>query len=157
MSDPNLIHDPLITLDRAARVLGVAPLTLKDWRYKNPTWAPRAFKHGQKVRFRSSDLQACLDHHRGYLRSTVTAETFGRRLRLVVDGDEHILGVDHLLDVEEAAEYLAMSTSGLYKLRGAQDAEGPRGSIVQGRLVYRLTALNTWVEAHLEPPVAQVA
>jgi predicted DNA-binding transcriptional regulator AlpA len=134
-----LLWDPLINVKVAAERLSVSPHTILKHRALGlPT--PRAFKRGQTLRFRTSDVDYFLD---------------------VASGCTPVLHVPHsenrTLRLSDAARYLAMSPASIATWR-SHDRERPRGEqyappgfTIGSRVMFRLNALNEWIEKHLEP------
>lgn len=58
---------------------------------------------------------------------------------------------DPLLTLSRAAEYLSIPAPTLLTWRSRYPGRGPRAVKVGGLLRYRLSDLDAWVEAHLEP------
>jgi excisionase family DNA binding protein len=57
---------------------------------------------------------------------------------------------DKLMSAAEVAEYLGISINTLYQHR--YRGEGPPGYRVGGRIKYRRTDVETWLEAHADSP-----
>lgn len=69
-----------------------------------------------------------------------------------LDRRAHIRGMsDPLLTLSRAAEYLSIPASTLLTWRSRYPGRGPRAVKVGGLLRYRLSDLDAWAEAYLEP------
>lgn len=150
----HLDYDPLMTHAQAASVLTISPLTLRDWRYKKPMNVPRAFKHGQKIRYRRSDVYECLARlvERGREGCAPTSQCSARvdpQVRLATQAGPAKRDIS--MNLTEAAGYLNIPKSTLYKMRIDLSDPGPEGELIHGLVRYRLSSLNAWVERHLEP------
>lgn len=152
--------DPLLKPAEAADYIHLgSKSTLSKWRTQNRSDRPRAFKDGRKVRYRVSDLDAWLRSCPGYAQDQEGPHTTMPRRRpapgrlTLVTMQSYwyeVLHRDPLLSIDEAAQYLAIPKSTLYTNRTRQPGWGPTGVDVAGRIRYRLSALNDWVEARLE-------
>lgn len=49
-----MLKDKLLSVEEAAELLGVSPLTLRMWKYKKK--GPKSVKVGNRIKFRLSDL-----------------------------------------------------------------------------------------------------
>jgi excisionase family DNA binding protein len=157
-----ITFDPLLKPLEAAHYLGISKATLNKWRTKRRS-SPRAFKIGSTLRYRISDLDEWLNRHREFdddqepspflCGPDVIRGGPPARLTLVTLQNYwfHVLHRDPLLTVDEAAQYLAIPKATIYTHRTRRPDWGPSATEVGGLLRYRLSALNEWVERHLEP------
>jgi predicted DNA-binding transcriptional regulator AlpA len=155
--------DPLLKPGEAADYLRVSKAALNKWRTTGRP-APRAFKTYSTLRYRVSDLDNWLKSL-GEAREHAEASTAPGGAEILHNGPAparltlvtmqnywyHVLHRDLLLSIDEAAQYLAIPKATLYTNRTRRPGWGPRSVEVGGQLRYRLSALNEWVESHLEP------
>lgn len=56
-----------------------------------------------------------------------------------------------LLTIDQAADYLAIPKATIYTWRTRRVGFGPRAVKIGGNLRYRLSDLDEWIDAHIEP------